>query len=118
MDPFKIYESTKSYLAGLGFDDISIELQSGQYAYWTDPTDPFVGEVIETAREAWGTEPVYHLSSPGTGPMHPFGQYLNLPIVSTGSGFFGSRVHAPNEQIRLNDFRKGILHMALLLERF
>lgn len=118
MDPFKIYESTKAYLAEQGFDDVEVELQSGQFAYWTDPSDPFVAQVIETAREAWGAEPVYHLSSSGTGPMHPFGQYLKVPIVSTGSGYFGSRAHAPNENIRLDDFRKGILHMALLLQQF
>lgn len=118
MDPFAIFESTKRYLAAQGFDDVEVELQSGQYAYWTDPADPFVTQVIETARQAWGAEPVYHLSAAGTGPMHPFREYLKLPIVSTGSGFYGSRAHAPNEQIRLDDLRKGILHMALLLERF
>jgi acetylornithine deacetylase/succinyl-diaminopimelate desuccinylase-like protein len=117
-DPQKIYESTKAYLKELGFDEIEVELQSGQFAYWTDPTDPFVGLVIETAREAWEAEPVYHLSSAGTGPMEPFGKYLQLPIVSTGSGYYGSRAHAPDEQIRLDDFHKAIRHMALLLDRF
>jgi acetylornithine deacetylase/succinyl-diaminopimelate desuccinylase-like protein len=118
MDPQAVFESFKAHLAEGGFDDVELTLLNGQKAYWTDPEDPFVKLVIETAREAWEAEPVYHLSSAGTGPMFPFGQYLKLPIVSTGSGYFGSRAHAPDEHIRLDDFAKGIRHMALLLSRF
>ncbi|MFZ5815021.1 MAG: M20/M25/M40 family metallo-hydrolase [Bacillota bacterium] len=118
MDPQAVYEHFRAHLAAGGFSDVELTLLNGQKAYWTDPDHPFVRLVIDTAREAWGAEPVYHLSSPGTGPMYPFGQLLKLPIVSTGSGYFASRAHAPDENIRLDDFRKGILHMALLLDRF
>lgn len=118
MDPQAIFESFRAHLAEQGFDDVELSLLNGQKAYWTDPTHPFVKLVIETAREAWVAEPVYHLSSAGTGPMYPFGHLLQVPIVSTGSGYFGSRAHAPDEHIRLADFEKGILHMALLVDRF
>ncbi len=118
MDPGKVYEQFKAHLAAQGFADVELSLLNGQKAYWTDPAHPFVNMVIETARESWEAEPVYHLSSAGTGPMFPFGHLLNVPIVSTGSGYFGSRAHAPDENIRLADFQKGILHMALLLNRF
>lgn len=118
MDPQAIFEWFRAHLAGQGFDDVELSLLNGQKAYWTDPAHPFVRLVIETAREAWGAEPVYHLSSAGTGPMYPFGHLLQVPIVSTGSGYFGSRAHAPDEHIRLADFAKGIFHMTLLVDRF
>ncbi|HYG57155.1 MAG TPA: M20/M25/M40 family metallo-hydrolase, partial [Symbiobacteriaceae bacterium] len=116
-DPQEIFAMFRRHLNAHGFTDVELELLSGQRAYWTDPADPFVDLVVRTAREAWGAEPVYHLGSAGTGPMYGFGQYLgNLPIVSVGSGYFGSRSHAPDENIRLDDFARGILHMALLLQ--
>ncbi|MFZ5826897.1 MAG: M20/M25/M40 family metallo-hydrolase [Bacillota bacterium] len=118
MDPQAIFESFRAHLAAQGFDDVELSLLNGQKAYWTDPAHPFVKLVVDTAREAWAAEPVYHLSSAGTGPMHPFGHLLQVPVVSTGSGYFGSRAHAPDEHIRLADFEKGILHMALLVDRF
>jgi acetylornithine deacetylase/succinyl-diaminopimelate desuccinylase-like protein len=117
MDPQQVFQAFRRHLDAQGFTDVELELLSGQKAYWTDPADPFVKLVAETAREAWGVEPVYHLSSAGTGPMYGFGQYLDqIPVVSTGSGYFGSRAHAPDENIRLDDFAKGVRHMALLIE--
>lgn len=119
MDPQQVFQNFRRHLDSLGFTDVELELLSGQKAYWTDPVDPFVQLVVETAREAFGAEPVYHLSSAGTGPMYGFGQYLNeIPVVSAGSGWYNSRAHAPDESIRLDDFAKEVHHMALLLNRF
>lgn len=117
-DPQKIFQAFRRHLDERGFTDVELELLSGQFAYWTDPADPFVDLVVRTAREAWGAEPVYQLSAAGTGPMYGFGQHLKLPIVSTGCGYYGSRAHAPDENIRLADFEKGIRHMALLMDQF
>jgi acetylornithine deacetylase/succinyl-diaminopimelate desuccinylase-like protein len=117
-DPQAILAAFRRHLDAQGYTDVELELLNGQRAYWTDPADPFVDLVVRTAREAWGTEPVYYLSSSGTGPMDGFGRYLGLPIVSTGSGYWGSRAHAPDENIRLADFARGIRHMALLLQAF
>lgn len=117
-DPYKIRDAFRAHFDRHGFSDVEVTMESGQFAYWTDPDHPFVDLVLRTAREAWGAEPKYALSSAGTGPMEGFGRYLNLPIVSTGSGYYGSRSHAPDENIRLDDFAKGIRHMALLLQEF
>ncbi|HLN63985.1 MAG TPA: M20/M25/M40 family metallo-hydrolase [Symbiobacteriaceae bacterium] len=118
-DPQAILAKFRRHLDEHGFTDVEIELLSGQRAYWTDPTHPFVDLVVRTAREAFGAEPVYHLSSAGTGPMYGFGQYLGaLPIISVGSGNPRSRAHAPDENIRLADFQNAIRHMALLLQEF
>lgn len=117
-DPDKILAAFREHFAQAGFSDIEVSMESGQFAYWTDPEDPFVDMVIRTAEQAWGIAPRYALSSAGTGPMFGFGQYLNLPIISTGSGYWGSGAHAPDENIRLDDFAKGIKHMALLMQEF
>ena len=47
--------------------------------------------------------------SPGSGPMHIFTKYLKLPAVSgIGVSYWGTRAHAPNENIRIKDVEKAI----------
>jgi len=117
-DPQDIFHKIRRHLDHAGYRDITLELLSEAFAYITDAEDPFVTLVRETAREAWGADPVVHPSSAGTGPMYPIGRALGLPIVSTGSGWDGSRAHAPDESIRVADLESGILHQVLLLQRF
>lgn len=117
-DPRDIFFKVRRHLDYHGFTDVEVELLSGERAYRTDPDHPFVALALATAREAWGAEPVYHVSSAGTGPMYPVAEALRVPIVSAGSGYYGSRAHAPDEHVRLADLERGVVHMALLLERF
>ena len=56
-------------------------------------------------------------TSAGTGPMYDLGMALDVPIVSIGGGYWGSRSHAPDENIRLAD-SETIYMMARLIERF
>jgi len=47
--------------------------------------------------------------SPGSGPMHIFTKYLKLPAVSgIGVSYWGTRGHAPNENIRIKDVEKAV----------
>ncbi len=117
-DPVDIAHKVRRHLYTRGFPDIEVELLSGMPAFRTDPAHPFVGLVRETARQAWGAEPVFHPSSAGTGPMYLVARALHLPIVSTGCGWFGSQAHGPDESIRLTDLERGIGHQILLLQRF
>jgi len=41
--------------------------------------------------------------------------FLKVPTTGAGVGYCGSRVHAPNENIRLGDFELGAKHVALTL---
>ncbi|MFP3381348.1 acetylornithine deacetylase, partial [Bacillus sp. SIMBA_069] len=69
-------------------------------------------------RMVYENEPVLAPNAAGTGPMFAFGEALQLPIVSTGVGWVGCKVHAPNESIRLKDFEEGIAHMVFLISGF
>jgi acetylornithine deacetylase/succinyl-diaminopimelate desuccinylase-like protein len=54
-----------------------------------------------------------------TGPMEQLCQRYGLPAVGgAGVGHAGSRTHAPNENVRLDDFILGIKHVAALLAEF
>lgn len=114
-DPQHILACIQKHLREHGFDDIQAVMINGQKAYRSDYHHPFVAHVLETARAVYEKEPVLAPNSAGTGPMFAFGETLRLPIVSTGVGWVGSKAHAPNESIRLQDFEQGIAHMVLLL---
>ena len=55
-------------------------------------------------------------SMTGTGPQHPVQHILGVPVASCGIDYPGNRIHAPNENIRRDYFRLGILHTTELLE--
>ena len=57
-------------------------------------------------------------SSAGTGPMYEVCQRFGTPAVSVGVGHFASNNHAPNENIRIDDFIEGIKLMAAVMLDF
>jgi acetylornithine deacetylase/succinyl-diaminopimelate desuccinylase-like protein len=117
-DPDHILECVRVHLEKHGFHDVRVSLVNGQKAYRSDFNHPFIAHVMETAKEVYQTEAILAPNSAGTGPMFEFGEKLQLPIVSTGVGWVGSKAHAPNESIRLQDFEDGIVHMAYMLHGF
>ncbi len=71
------------------------------------------------ARTVYGIEPRVVPRLAGTGPMEQLCQRYGLPAVGgAGVGNSNSRVHAPNENVRLEDFVLGIKHVAAMLAEF
>jgi acetylornithine deacetylase/succinyl-diaminopimelate desuccinylase-like protein len=114
-DPDHILECVQRHLIDHGFTDIKAEMINGQKAYRSDFNHPFVHHVLDTANKVYESDVILAPNSAGTGPMFIFGEQLNLPIVSTGVGWVGSKAHAPNESIRIKDFEQGVVHMAFML---
>lgn len=54
----------------------------------------------------------------GSGPNYLFIDILNVPIVTAGVSCPGSQNHAPNENIRINDFIYGTKHMVRIIKNF
>lgn len=117
-DPDHIFECIVNHLKKHGYDDINVSLINGQKAYRSDYAHPFISHVRQTAEEVYKRDVVLAPNSAGTGPMYDFGHILQVPIVSTGVGWVGSKAHAPNESIRLQDFEEGIIYMAHMLKGF
>lgn len=117
-DPDEVTEAVCRHLAAQGFGDVTVEPLGNEHPYRTRIDHPFVRVVAETARQAYGGEVLIHPTSAGSGPMYPLGRAHGFPLVSTGCGYWASRAHAPDENIRLEDFAAGALHIALLIDRF
>ena len=115
-DPDEVLASLRAHLDERGFSDIKVTVHSSEHPARTPIEDPFVKLVTDSARAAYGTEPYLMPSMPGTGPQYPVQEILGVPVASCGIDYPGNRIHAPNENIRRDYFRLGILHTAELLE--
>jgi acetylornithine deacetylase/succinyl-diaminopimelate desuccinylase-like protein len=116
--PDDIVDKLRRHLDGHGFADVDITFLGGTRPAKTNPDHPLVQMTIEAARAVYGREPVVEPLIGGSGPNYPFIHTLGLATVSAGIGYPGGRVHAPNENIRIDDFIRGIQHTAHILTAF
>jgi acetylornithine deacetylase/succinyl-diaminopimelate desuccinylase-like protein len=116
--PEEVLEKLRRHLDAEGFSDVEINFLGGERPARTDPDHPFVRLTIETAREAYGKEVVVAPMIGGSGPNYVFIDTLKVPVVTAGVGYPGSRAHAPNENMRLDNFVQGVKHTARIAERF
>ena len=54
----------------------------------------------------------------GSSPAYAFASPLGISVISPGIGYWDSRAHAPDENIRLEDFALGTRHLAYILDGF
>ncbi|MBI3361456.1 MAG: peptidase dimerization domain-containing protein, partial [Chloroflexi bacterium] len=71
-DPQNIFEKLRAHLDREGFSDVQATLLGGEKPARTDPDDPFVKIVVETAREAYGRDMIVQPLVGGSGPSYPF----------------------------------------------
>jgi acetylornithine deacetylase/succinyl-diaminopimelate desuccinylase-like protein len=117
-DPQEVARNVRRHLDAHGFTDVATTVLAAEHPWRTDLADPFVRLVEDTVEEATGRRVLVYPTAAGTGPMYDLGPVLGIPLVSLGSGYWNARAHAPDENIRLSDFRETILLMAHLVERF
>ncbi len=114
--PERVLELLRAHLDAEGFSDVQIADLGGEPPARTDPDDPFVALVVRTAEPVYGAPMQLVPMVGGSGPNYPFVHTLNLPVVTAGAGYPGTRAHAPNENIRLDLYLKHAKHMARLLK--
>ena len=116
--PDDIYEKVKRHLAQHGFADIEVRQLGAEHPART-PVDSALARVVQdTIPEIYGRDPLVSPLMAATGPMHELSAQFGIPTVGTGCGYAHSNGHAPNENIRLDDFFQHLKHVALLFERF
>lgn len=116
-DPEDILEKLKAHLKARGFGDVVVRPVSMDYPVKTPANHPVVSAAKQAALLVYGKPPVIAPTQGGSGPMHPFKKYLNLPMVAFGVGYWDSSNHGPNENIRLEDYRNGIKMVMEFLDR-
>ncbi|MCY4490467.1 MAG: M20/M25/M40 family metallo-hydrolase [Thaumarchaeota archaeon] len=117
MNPERQVKRLRAHLKSKGFGDIQIRVFHGLAAARTQPTDPFVCNVVDAAEESFGSS-ILSVSNAGTGPMHPFVDVLGAPCISVGSTYIFSRIHSPNEFARIDLLKKTTKCMCKIMENF
>jgi len=116
--PEEVLEKLRAHLDAEGFEDVEVTFLGGESPALTDPDDPFVKLVVDAAVEPYGQPMQIVPMVGGSGPNHVFIETLNVPVVTAGIGHPGSQAHAPNENIRLDLYLKGAMHIARILKAF
>ena len=117
-DPDDILAKLRQHLDSHGFADIEIQNLGGERPARTPVTDPLVGVMREAIRDAYGSDPFVVPAMAGTGPLYPFVATLGLPTADCGIGYPDAHIHAPDENIRVEDFLRGTKAIAALIGRF
>ncbi len=116
--PEEIVASLRLHLDNEGFSDVQITVLGGEPAARTDPDDPFIKIVVDTAEEVFESPMEIVPMIGGSGPNYPFVHDLGLPVATMGHGYPDTRAHAPNENIRLDLYLKHAQHMARVIKEF
>jgi acetylornithine deacetylase/succinyl-diaminopimelate desuccinylase-like protein len=116
--PDDILHKLQTHLAQHGFADLSVRLLGAEHPART-PVDSLLSRVIqETTKEIYGRDAIVSPLMAATGPMYELTAQFGIPTVGTGAGYAHANGHAPNENIRLEDFFQHMKHVALIFERF
>ncbi len=116
--PEQVLKSLRAHLDAGGFADVRVDYIGGEAPGRTEPDDPFIQLVSQTAEPVYGQPMQIVPMIGGSGPNHAFIEYLGLPIATAGVGYPGSQAHAPNENMRIDLYLKGAQHIARILTSF
>jgi acetylornithine deacetylase/succinyl-diaminopimelate desuccinylase-like protein len=117
MMPKKQFELLKKHVEKQGIKNIDIKFIHGEPAARIAYDHPFVNLVNECAKEIFG-QTILNISSAGTGPMYSFQKILQAPSISLGCTFVYSRIHSPNEYVRIDLLANITKCLCKIIERF
>ena len=117
-DPQELWNKLRKYLDDKGFSDVEMRLESMEPAARTSYKHPFAQSAIRAAEKVYGMKPVIEIGSAGTGPLYIFTRRYNMPSVEIGVSASDAGLHAPNENLKLENLRKGMIWIAETWELF
>ncbi len=117
-DPQELLRTFRLFLDQNGFKDIQIIESTMEPAARASYNSPLARSAISAGEEVYGKKPVIELSSAGTGPLYVFTRRYGIPAIDIGVSPPDAALHAPNENIRLDLFEKGMLWIGQTLENY
>jgi len=119
LEPDLVLRLLRDHLDRRGFQDIEIVVHAKLSPAQAPADAPIVRAAIAAAEQVYGAAPVVYPRVAASGPMSYFSAGLGLPVVAAGGlVWHDARIHAPNESVRLADYKAGIRYIGRLIEDF
>ena len=117
LNPELVLRLVREHLDRRGFTDVNVELLAQLWPYRSPVEHAWVNASIAVARAVFGAEPVVYPSSAGGGPMYQLCGTFGIPgIAGGGAGNPNGNLHAPNENIYVEDYMRTIRYTGLLID--
>jgi acetylornithine deacetylase/succinyl-diaminopimelate desuccinylase-like protein len=119
LSPALVISLLRAHLDARGFQDIEVnEIASAPFVK-SSIQSAVARAAIDCATDVYNAQPIVYPLDPASGPIGAVCG-VNLPptpLVSFGVSYAGSNQHAPDENIRLEDFVQGIKYFGRLIHR-
>jgi acetylornithine deacetylase/succinyl-diaminopimelate desuccinylase-like protein len=116
-DPDQVFSHIRNHFISHGFNEVVLNPFTKLPPSRTKPTAGFAQITAKVANEIYEDGTVIYPIMPGFNPMGHFTRRFSVPAVSLGVGNANSRIHQPNENVRIEDFLQGIKLIAALIDR-
>src|ERR671917_513894 len=117
--PGPVVELIREHLDRRGFGDVEVVDLHGVEAAKTPVDSPVVRTAVGAWEDLGRDDAVVFPTIGGSGPTSLFATELGIPTIMTGNvANAGSRIHSPNESVRLDDYFEAVGYFARFFERF
>ena len=117
-DAERVVKLLREHLDRRGFTDIEVIKYSGKNPYHADTKSRIVRAALRNAEDIYGMKPSLYRNGAGTTAMGSFCGPEGIDAVSFGIDHMESQIHAPNENIYLEDYINGIKMTAAVMYDF
>lgn len=119
MEPELVLRQLRAHLDAQGFSDIEMLDLGGEHPARSDLNSAVVQAAIASAEATYGLSAIVYPTMAATGPMYLLGPVHGIPVTSgAGCGYHGMQIHAPNENIRVEDYWMAMRWMGYLMREF
>ncbi len=115
-DPPEVTAAVRRHLERHGFGDINVIEREGERAWWTPPAHPVVQLAKVVSEEVTGMPASVGVSMPGTVPMYQVCALHRVPATMLGAGRADGNLHAPDENIRIEDLATAVRMMGRFVD--
>lgn len=116
--PEEVVQQLRAHLDRNGFEDIEVVLIGSEPPGRADLNSSLARIVASTYKELTGHDSVVYPTSQGSGPWYQLSTHFGIDAVTQGSGHPDVRVHAPNENIFVEDYITSIKQVVMIMDEF
>ncbi len=118
-DHKRVVELVREHLKKRGFDDIEVVDMHGLEPAKTPVDSPVVRTAVAAWEDLGSEDAVVYPTIGGSGPTSLVATDLGIPTIMTGNvANAASRIHSPNESVRLADYFESVGYFARFFRRF